>query len=79
MITVPTSIKNPIKDGILIVTPDNSIKPNEPIRENGIQIITMIENLHDSNCMAMTIKTRKTAVAIAPNNAPNSSIICSST
>ena len=63
--TIPTSMRKPMREGILSVTPDRNISPNEPTRLNGIQIITMSENRGDSNCIAITRKTSSTAAAIA--------------
>ena len=40
-------------------------RPKAPIRENGIVVITMMENLGDSNWAAMTTNTRNTAMAMA--------------
>ncbi len=37
----------------------------DPIRENGIQVITIRENLGDSNCMAMTRNTRNIPARMA--------------
>ena len=48
-----------------MVTPVSFRKPKEPIRLNGIVVITIKENLGDSNCAAITTKSRNTAVAIA--------------
>ena len=36
-------------------------RPKAPMRQNGMVVITMIENLGDSNWAAMTTNTRKIA------------------
>ena len=48
---------------------------NEPISANGTHIITINENLGDSNCIAITRNTKNTAVRIAFTSVLNSSII----
>ena len=53
-------------------------KPQAPIMANGIVVMTMNENLGDSNCAAMTTNTRKTAMMIAVARLLNSSYIMSS-
>ena len=53
-------------------------RPKAPIRENGIVVITMMENLGDSNWAAMTTNTRNTAMAMAWPREENSSFIISS-
>ena len=53
-------------------------RPKAPIRQNGMVVITMIENLGDSNWAAMTTNTRKIARAMAWNRAVNSSVMDSS-
>ena len=40
-------------------------RPNAPIRQKGTVVITMIENLGDSNWHAITTNTRKIAIAMA--------------
>ena len=75
--TIPISIKNPIRDIMLRVDPVKNKSNREPIRENGIHSMTIIENLGDSNCMAITKNTRNTAVKIALNRLANSSFIIS--
>ena len=52
--------------------------PKEPIRANGIVVMTMTENFTDSNCAAITTNTRKIAIITAWNKALNSSPIRSS-
>jgi len=47
----------------------------DPISAKGIHIMTMKENLGDSNCIAITRNTRNVATRIACNNAWNSSFI----
>ena len=53
-------------------------RPKAPMRQNGMVVITMIENLGDSNWAAMTTNTRKIARAMAWNRAVNSSVMDSS-
>ena len=60
--TIPASIKNPIKETILMVIPAIYSRKTEPTRLKGIHIITMKEKRGDSNCMAITRKTRNTAI-----------------
>ena len=73
--TVPTSIRNPTKEIILMAESASHSIPKEPIKLNGIVIITIRENFSDSNCIAITTKIRKMAVAIAPKMAENSSFM----
>lgn len=63
--TIPTSISTPIRETMLSVEPVMKRSPNEPISAKGILIMTMAENLGDSNCIAITRKIRNTAVKIA--------------
>ena len=63
--TVPTRIRKPRIEVMLMVTPVSFRRPKEPIRLKGIVVITMKENFGDSNWAAMTTKTRKAAVAMA--------------
>ena len=52
------------------------MKLEKNIKLKGMQVITISENLGDSNCIAITINTRKMAEAMASYNVPNSSFIC---
>ena len=68
--TVPTNIRKPNIDTILIgLSARNSI-PKDPISENGMVVIIISENLGDSNWIAITTNTRKTPVIRAPPKAP---------
>ena len=58
-------MRKPISEVILMVTPVSLSAANEPASENGIVVMTMNENLGDSNCAAITTNTRNTAIAIA--------------
>ena len=73
--TVPTNIKKPSREVMLIGQSTNHKNRKEPIRANGIVVITMMENFGDSNCAAITTNTRNTAVAIACPRDANSSFI----
>ena len=64
--TVPASIRKPIRDTMEIFTLVSHRSPKAPIREKGMVVMTMTEYRIDSNWIAMTTKTRKTAVAMAP-------------
>ena len=63
--TVPIRIRNPRIEVMLMVTPVSFKRPKEPIRLNGIVVMTIKENFGDSNCAAKITKTRKTAMAMA--------------
>ena len=63
--TIPTSIMIPIRDVMVSDCPDRNSNPKEPIRLNGILSMTIREYFGDSNCMAITRKTRKMAAAMA--------------
>ena len=76
--TVPTSIRNPSRDVMLMALSASHKRPKAPMRQNGMVVITMIENLGDSNWAAMTTNTRKIARAMAWNRAVNSSVMDSS-
>mgnify|MGYP007026185381 CR=1 FL=1 len=73
--TVPTRIRKPRIDVILMLTPVICKSPKEPMRLNGMVVITMKENFGDSNCADSTTNTRNTATAIAWYKAANSSCI----
>ena len=73
--TVPISIRNPIRDTILILQFVRNSSPKAPIRLNGMVVMTMKEYLGDSNWAAMTTNIRNTAVPIAPYRAENSSFM----
>ena len=60
-----------------MLEPVKNNNKKEPIRENGIQVITISENLGDSNCIAITKNTRNTAVKIDFKIDINSSYIIS--
>ena len=49
--------------------------PNAPIRLNGIVVMTIPENLIDSNWAAITTKIKNTAIASALNRDANSSFL----
>ena len=76
--TVPTSIRKPSMEFILIGQSARNRNPKEPIKLNGIVAITIRENFGDSNWIAMTMKIRKIAVTSAIPNAESSSPIDSS-
>ena len=73
--TIPINIRNPIRDTILMVLCVMNNSRKDPISAKGIHIMTMKENLGDSNCIAITRNTRNVATRIACNNACNSSFI----
>ena len=58
--TVPISIRNPIRDTILILQFVRNSSPKAPIRLNGMVVMTMKEYLGDSNWAAMTTNIRNT-------------------
>ena len=77
--TMPSSMRKPSKE-----TSDNSALPirrarKEPIRAKGTQSMTSREKRTDSNCMAMTRKTRKRAMRIERNISFSSSLVMFST
>ena len=65
--TVIFVIKSEIEDTftMLIVTPVTFSRPKEPTRLKGMVVMTMKENLGDSNWAAMTTNTMNTAMAMA--------------
>ena len=65
-------------DTLLIGLPARYRRPKEPITLKGRVVITISENLGDSNWIAMTMKIRNTPVTRAPPRAPSSSPIISS-
>ena len=76
--TIPTSIRIPIREVILMGSPVINRRPREPIRLNGMLSMTISEYFGDSNCMAMTSNTRNMAAAIAQPSAVKDSTIISS-
>ena len=55
----------PMRLVIEMVMPVSSSAKNAPVIEKGTESMTTREKRIDSNCMAMTTKTRKTAIARA--------------
>ena len=56
---IPMSMRKPIMDTMFRLLPVTNSSRKEPIREKGIQVMTIREKRGDSNCMAITRKTRK--------------------
>ena len=76
--TVPTSIRKPSMDTMLMGLPVRYRRPKEPIRLKGMVTMTIREYLGDSNCMPITMNIRNTPVTRAPPRVPSSSPIISS-
>ena len=76
--TVPTNIRKPSMDTILIGLSAINSSPKEPIRANGIVVMIISENFGDSNWIAITTNTRKIPVISALPRAVISSIMLSS-
>ena len=63
--TVPIRTRKPKIEVMLMVVPVNFKSPKEPTRLKGIVVMTIKENFGDSNCAAITTKTKNTATAMA--------------
>lgn len=73
--TVPISIRKPMRETMLMEQSVSHNSPNAPIRLNGIVVMTIPENLIDSNWAAITTKIKNTAIASALNRDANSSFL----
>ena len=73
--TVPISIRKPIRETMLMEQSVSHNSPNAPIRLNGMVVMTIPENLIDSNWAAITTKIKNTAIASALNKDANSSFL----
>ena len=66
-------MRKPKREVMLMENPVMERMSSEPMKLKGTQTMTIREKRGDSNCMAMTMKTRTMALKRAPYSSENSS------